>query len=77
LKNCTITIKIKTIKTLEPDLLIGSQHGIYIPQLFCENYLQYVTNVSELQPYINDCLKGADSETYLDSWVAIESNAKL
>lgn len=64
-------------KTTEPQILIIDAHGQYIPQLFCQSFLNYVANKNELQDEIKDCLEGPDNENYFDSWLTIEREAKL
>lgn len=68
-------------KTLEPELVIDCQHGIYIPQIFAiryglpENFL----NWNDIREDI-EFLQAEDSlekEEYFDVWSDVIDNAKL
>jgi hypothetical protein len=61
----------------EPELLINDAHGIYIPQLFCQTYINYIVNKEELKEDIETCLKGPEEEYYFDAWDNIEMNCKF
>jgi len=63
--------------TKDIQLLVSDRHGIYIPQFFCQNYLNYIVNKDELEEQINDCLEGPDNEFYFESWDDITQQVKL
>ena len=49
----------------EPILLLSGHHGIYIPKLFVETYLNHISEVDE--DTLNDC-RFPDSEDYEEAW---------
>lgn len=63
--------------TKEPELLINDAHGIYIPQLFCQTYLNYIINKDELKEDIETVLQGPEGEFYFECWDNIEQNCKF
>ena len=55
--------------TLEPALVLSDTHGIYIPQIWCEDIdknaaEQYGINLWSLE----QCQAGPDAEHYWDAW---------
>ena len=41
----------------QPELLVDSHHGVYIPQVFCQSYQQYITNFQRPYPLLNQTSK--------------------
>lgn len=64
-------------KNNDPELLIGDQHGIYIAQLFCQNYEKYISNMDKVKDDFKICLSGPDHEEYISAWVDLIDNVKL
>lgn len=52
----------------EPELLVNDHHGIYIAQIFCQQYRPYITNFEQVKEDFEICLQGPDHESYLDAW---------
>jgi len=56
----------------EPDyeslLIVDDHHGIYIPQVFCQQY-EKTDQVSQTD--WNICLSGPDNELYWEAWESI------
>jgi len=63
--------------TNEPELLINDAHGIYIAQLFCQTYSNYITNMDEVKEDFEICLKGTDEEFYWDAWDNLLNNVQF
>jgi hypothetical protein len=61
----------------EPQLLVSDAQGIYIAQIFCQQYRQCITNADQLKEDIDICLVGPDHEFYWDAWENIIDNAEL
>jgi hypothetical protein len=55
-----------TIINLEPELLVNDAHGVYIPQIFCQQYGQYLPERLNEDKAI--CLSGPEHEDYFDAW---------
>jgi hypothetical protein len=68
----------KTLKR-EPEILIDSAHGIYIPQYFAEAYgtPDNFYNWGEIKEDIDILLSGPDNEFYWDAYEDLINNAKL
>ena len=54
--------------TTNSELLIISDHGIYIPQLFAEEYADKIMNEKQFQEDIDILLLGPKEEWYNDAW---------
>ena len=67
----------KTINKIEPILLVDDHNGIYIPQVFCQSYKAYITNLSEVKEDFEICLSGPDNEEYWDAWDMLLQNMKF
>jgi len=61
----------------KPELLVDSHHGVYIPQVFCQSYQQYITNFDEIKEDFNICLLSPESEHYFDAWDNLINRVKL
>lgn len=61
----------------EPELLLNDAHGIYIGQLFCQQYGHLIINKYKLQEDIDICLTGPDNEDYIESWVNVMDSAEI
>ena len=62
---------------LEPRLALSDRHGIYIPQLYCNQIDKNI--VEEMNVEMEDvliCQSGPDHEWYWESWDLITSNAQ-
>jgi tRNA isopentenyl-2-thiomethyl-A-37 hydroxylase MiaE len=66
-----------TIKTLEPELLVDSHHGIYIAQSFCQRYAAYITNMDKVKADFDICLLGPDNDEYWDAWADLMDNVEF
>ena len=63
-------------KQLEPVLALLDTHGIYIPQMYCNNIDQSIAD--EMHISMDDvriCQAGPDHERYWDAWSTIECEA--
>lgn len=61
----------------QPELLVDSHHGIYIPQLFCQAYRPYITNFDQVKDDFNICLLNPECEHYFDAWDNLINNIEL
>lgn len=61
----------------EPELLILDAHGIYIPQLFCQNFAPYITNMEQVKEDFDICLSGPDNEDYWEAWDMMLNNVEF
>lgn len=66
-----------TVTNKEPELLVNDAHGIYIAQLFCKQYLPYITNAEELKEDIDICIDGPDNEYYWEAWDTLLNRIEL
>lgn len=48
--------------------MVVEAHGIYVPQLFCQMYGNYITNMEEIKEDFQICLEGPEHENYWDAW---------
>ena len=67
----------KQNKVTEPELLVCDNRGIYIPQLFCQNYASYITNLEEVKEDFDTVLLGPDNEDYFDAWDSLLNRMKF
>jgi hypothetical protein len=58
-------------------LLLDGQHGIYIPQLFAQNYPEVITNMDEVKDDFETIKRGPDDEYYWEAWDNVLNNAKV
>lgn len=66
-----------TQATFNPELLIDSNRGIYIPQVFAQNFEFYILNKEELREDLNILISGPENEEYDESWSNVLDNCKL
>jgi hypothetical protein len=57
-------------------LLITDAQGIYIPQLFCENFDIKAWGLRQVDSDVDVCLAGPDEEWYWEAWNAIIQKAQ-
>lgn len=56
------------------DIIIGTQHGTYIPQYFAESFWHYVQNKEEFN---REVLLNPDNEWYWEEWDTVLRDAVL
>jgi hypothetical protein len=62
----------------EPNLVLSSGHGIYIPQLFCNDVDEYRANCIGVDyKDVQICQQGPDHEWYWEAWQSILDNAHI
>lgn len=66
----------RSIVGVHSKLLITDAQGVYIPQLFCENFNLKEFGLKKSDSAVDICLGGADEESYWDAWDEILRNAK-
>ena len=57
-------------------LLITDAQGVYIPQLFCQNFDIQAWGLRQVDSDVDVCLAGPDEEWYWEAWDAIQRKAK-
>jgi hypothetical protein len=57
-------------------LLLADRHGVYIPQVFCENFELDSWHLKKSDKDVKCCLSGPDEEWYWEAWEAIMNKAK-
>lgn len=57
------------------ELLIDSNRGVYIPQIFAENYLFMLANKGEIDKEVLSDISSFENEFYWESWDEILNNA--
>lgn len=57
-------------------LLISDAQGIYIPQLFCQNFDVKEWGLREVDSDVDVCLAGPNEEWYWEAWDAIQRKAE-
>ena len=62
---------------LTPELLVNDANGIYIGQIFCQQYGHLITNKEALSEDIAICLEGPDNKEYIEAWVNVIDNAEI
>jgi hypothetical protein len=59
-------------------LLLSDAHGVYIPQIYCENISKSEAKEMNLDWWaVETCQHGPEDEFYWEAWQAIESSAEI
>jgi hypothetical protein len=59
-------------------LLLSDAHGVYIPQIYCENISKTEAKEMSLDWWaVETCQHGPEDEFYWEAWQAIESSAEI
>lgn len=59
------------------EILLNDGHGIYIPQIFCKDFLDADGWSGVIQEDRETCSLGPDEDWYWDAWTSITDNAKF